>query len=274
MSAGIAPYAPLLDVDAGWDAHRTVFTLGPGDLVEANLALARAAVAHVDLRGHRGVHVRMGAIDVIPFVPLTGDYVAAHWLAEALSIRLADELALPVYRYGVGSRSLFDVRRDGFEGLAESMLLTPPDWGPHHPHPTAGAVAVGVRDVLIAFNVCLAQDDLSLARHVARTVRTSGGGLHGVMALGWRTPHLGCTQVSMNLTDWHRTPPHVVLERIRELAEVSGSELVGMIPLGAMEAAATFYATDLEGAVARMGLRVVKPFELREKVLEYALGLA
>jgi glutamate formiminotransferase len=271
LSAAAGASARVLDVDPGWDAHRVVLTLTGGDLVEANFQLARTAVEHIDLRTHRGVHVRMGAIDVIPFVPMGGEVDECHAMARALSERIAFELKVPVYRYGLGSRDLFAVRRDGFEGLAETMALVPPDYGPLRPHRTAGAVAVGVRDVLIAFNVCLAGEDLKLARHVARQVRASAGGLHGVMALGWHTPSLGCAQVSMNLTDWRRTPPHVVYEAIRALAPVAGSELVGMMPLGALEAAAAYYRTDLAGAARAMGLDRVKPFDLERKVIELAV---
>lgn len=277
FAEAVRPHARVLHVDPGWDANRSVFTLaphrdaGPEGLVEANLALARACLAELDLRIHRGVHVRMGVVDVIPFVPLHGEQEEAKALAHALSTRIADELGLPVYRYGAGSRDLRSVRREGFEVLPETMASIPPEYGPAVPHATGGAVAVGVRDVLVAFNVCLATEDVALARRVAKAVRASSGGLPGVLAIGWHTPHLGCAQVSMNLTDWKRTPPHVVVDAIAELAPVAGAELVGMIPLAALEAAARHYGTDLEGAVRRMGLDRVKPFSLAEQVLDYRL---
>jgi glutamate formiminotransferase len=271
LAAAVSPHTRLLDVDAGWDAHRAVLTLAGGDLVAANLALARAAVAAVDLRRHDGIHVRMGAIDVIPFVPMGGEVAACLALAHQLSVRIAEELEVPVYRYGLGSRALRSVRRTGFEALPATLAEIPPDYGPRVAHPSAGAVAVGVRDVLIAFNVCLATDDVALARRVARAVRASSGGLPGVMAIGWSTPAYGVAQVSMNLTDWRATPPHVVYEAIRKLAPVAGAELVGMIPLGALEAAAAFYRTDLDGAVRALGLDRIKPFALAHKVLEYRL---
>jgi glutamate formiminotransferase len=265
-------HAHLLHTDPGWDANRTVLTLrdGPGsDLVEANVALAKAAMERIDLRTHTGIHVRMGAIDVIPFVPNDGDYDACFAMADRLARRLGD-LGLPVWRYGIGSRSLREVRRSGFEELPETMKRIPPDFGPREPHPTAGAVAVGVRDVLIAFNVCLATEDVGVARQVARKIRESSGGLRGVLALGWHTPSFGCAQVSMNLVNWRVTPPHVVYEAIAELAPVAGSELVGMIPIGPIEAAAEHWGCDPEGAVDRLGLRRVRPFSLTERVLEYA----
>lgn len=261
----------LLDVDAGWDAHRTVLTLA-GDLVEANLRIARVAVQHIDLTRHSGIHVRMGAVDVIPLVPNDGDVEGCLAMADTLSRRLADELGLPVWRYGIGARDLRGVRRGGFEELAATMAEIPPDFGPRVPHPTAGAVAVGVRDVLIALNVCLDTSDVAVARRAARAVRSSSGGLPGVLAIGWYTPTFGCAQVSMNLVDWRVTPPHAAMEAVARIAPVTGCELVGMIPLGALEAAAEHWGTDVEGAVARLGLGRAKPFSLAAKVLPGPAG--
>ena len=267
--AAACSVAHVLDVDPGVDAHRSVLTLtGPHErLADATFTLARWAVEHIDLRHHRGIHVRMGAIDVIPFVPMGGETTVCHGLADAVSQRIAEELRLPVYRYGAGARSLRSVRRGGFEELASTMAQIPPDWGPPTPHPTAGAVAVGVRPVLVAFNVSLDTTDVLLARKVARAVRASNGGLPAVMAIGWYCPSYGCAQVSMNLTDWTVTPPHVAFEAVRSLAPVRGSELVGMMPTGALEAAARHWGTDLAGAAATLNLSLHKPFDPARKLI-------
>jgi glutamate formiminotransferase len=278
MHAALADHCTVLHADSGADANRTVFTLADGDLVAATLALGRVARDRCDLRVHRGIHVRMGAIDVVPFVPNAppggardGELAWCRDLAEEAGRRFAAELALPVWRYGLDSRALRSVRREGFEVLASTLAEVPPDFGPARPHPTAGAVAVGVRFPLVAFNVCLATREVAEARRVARLVRASAGGLPGVMAIGWYTPSFGCAQVSMNLTAWWETPPHVVYERIRALTPVAGSELVGMIPRGALTAAADFYGTDLDGAADRLGLRYCKPFDPGREVLDEAL---
>lgn len=264
--------ARVLDVDAGRDAHRAVLTLDGEHLHEGCFQLARVAVSRIDLRHHRGIHRRMGAIDVIPFVPLDGDLAGAEAMAGELSRRLAAELELPVFRYGIGYRSLPEVRGKGFEDLASAMALHPPEHGPARPHPTAGAVAVGVRQVLVAFNVSLDTSDVSVARRVARDIRASSGGMPGVQALGWLAESLGCAQVSCNLLDWAASPPHAVLEAVRARAPVRGCELVGMIPLGAVRAAAAFYGVDLAEVGARMGLGLHKGFTLDTKVLEYRMG--
>lgn len=270
IAAMVEACAPgrVLDVDPGHDAHRTVITLD-GDLGSACFGLARRAVELLDLRNHHGIHPRMGAIDVIPIVANHEEVEQCREIAHALSVRIARELELPVFRYGIGARSLRSVRRFGFEGLHQLFADTAPDYGPARPHPSAGAVGIGVRRPMIAFNVCLESDDLALAQRIARAVRASAGGLPEVLAMGWRTPSFGCVQVSMNLTDWRRTPPHVVFDTIRHLAPVRGCELVGMIPEGAMHAAALHYRTDLEGVVETWKLGCVKPFVLAEKILEW-----
>lgn len=286
LAAAAGEHCHVLHLDPGPDANRTVFTLAGGDLPAALFAMAEVAVRAVDLRTQRGVHVRMGAIDVIPFVPnpvATDDprpwdpaeMAACGALARGLGERLAAELALPGWAYGHGVRELRAVRREGFEVLPATMAELPCEYRPLGvplaPHPSAGAFATGARPQLVAFNVCLATKDVAVARRVAKAVRGSAGGLPGVMAIGWYTPGFGCAQVSMNLTRWWETPPHLVLERIRALAPVLGSELVGMMPLGALTAAAEFYGTDLDGAADRLGLRYCKPFSLDVHVLDFAL---
>lgn len=251
----------LLDVSADPSHHRAVLTYaGDADvLARASRALVQRAIALIDLRRHRGVHPRMGAVDVMPFVPLDGstleDCVA---LARRVGALLADEFAIPVFLYEAAAtaparRRLEDVRRGEFEGL-RAKLADPawtPDFGPAEAHPTAGAIAIGARLPLIAFNVVLATDRLAVAREVAAVVRERGGGLPGVKALGLPLPHRQLVQVSMNLVDYRQTPPAAAFEAVRHEAHARGvevleSELVGLIPRAAL-AATTPEALRLRG---------------------------
>ena len=243
----------VLGLSADPDHHRAVLTLvGDGDRVlEAAFAVAVAAVELIDLRNHQGVHPRFGAVDVIPFVPLGTtpmDYCVD--LARRLGARLGQELGLPVFLYEAAAtrperRNLAYVRRGEFEGLAARLARgdDPPDFGPAVPHPSAGAVAVGARPPLVAFNAVLGTSDLRVARAVARAVRGRDGGLSGVKALGLPLPSRGTVQVSMNLVDPERATLWRVLEMVRREAArygvpVTATEVVGMIPLGALVAAA------------------------------------
>jgi len=243
--------ARLLDVHADPDHHRSVYTLvGTDDaLVETLLAGARRAVDVIDLRGHEGVHPRIGALDVCPIVPLRPeDEERARAVALALADRLAGELELPVFFYGRlrdDAREPSELRRGGTEELARRLAAGEivPDRGPAELHPTAGGVILGVRRPLIAFNVNLRTRDIEVARAVARVVRERDGGFPGVRALGLDLPAAGLAQVSMNVTDWEAAALHEIVARIRTEAEahgaeVAGSELVGLMPAGAAVAAA------------------------------------
>lgn len=248
-AAGAVAGARVLDVSSDPDHNRTVLTfVGASDAVyEAACRVADAAVAHVDLNHHEGVHPRIGAIDVVPFVPLYRASMAeCVALAHRFASYAAESLGLPVYLYanaapGGASRGLAAIRRGGFEGLrpAIGMPERRPDLGPARVHPTAGAVAVGARGVLIAMNVDLAGGDLTIARTIARGVRESSGGLPAVRALGMWLPRRGLAQVSMNLLDYHRTPPLVAFERVRDEAQrrgvgVAAGELIGCAPRDAL----------------------------------------
>jgi len=227
--------------------HRSVLTiLGEGEiLVDAAVALAGIAAARIDLREHRGVHPRIGALDVLPFVPL-GDATleAASALARTAAERIWERWRVPSYYYGAASatgRTLPAVRQGQFEGLAGRADA--PDVGALHP--SAGAIAVGARPILIAFNVDLATGDLAVAKEIARIVRERDGGLRTLRALGLRTGP-GTVQVSLNVTMYHATPLYRVVETIRALAaerdvEVLGSELIGCLPLDAVTASADYY---------------------------------
>ncbi|MGE3509841.1 MAG: glutamate formimidoyltransferase [Vicinamibacterales bacterium] len=239
----------VLDVSSDAAHHRSVFTFaGDADAVAtASLALVERAIALIDLRTHRGVHPRLGAVDVLPFVPLEGvtlDTCVA--LARRVGAEAAARWRLPVYLYEAAAssearRRLEDVRRGEFEGLALRMRdpAWAPDFGPSEPHPSAGALIVGARLPLIAFNVNLDSDDLAVARAIARVVRERSGGLPAVKALGLPLADRGVVQVSMNLTDFTRTSPRVAFEAVRREAarrgvQVRETELVGLIPRAAL----------------------------------------
>jgi glutamate formiminotransferase len=243
--------ARLLDVHADRDHHRSVYTLvGTGtELVETLVRGIHRAVELIDLRRHEGAHPRVGAADVVPLVPLRPEQEeAAREAALELSDRIAAELELPVFLYGrltVDGREPAFFRRGGPEELQRRVDAGElvPDRGPPRLHPTAGAVLVGVRRPLIAFNVNLRATDVEVARNIARLVRERDGGFPGVRALGLDLPSAGLVQVSMNVTDWEASALHEIVERIVEAArergaEVSGSELVGLMPAGAAVAAA------------------------------------
>ena len=237
--------ARLIDVHSDVDHHRSVFTIiGRGDDVERSvLALARAAVELVDLTKHRGAHPRIGAIDVIPFVPLRGasmrDAVAA---AHRLGLVFASEADVPVFFYGEAAPrrdrcELPVVRKGGFERLAERLCAPGwrPDAGPAVPHPTAGATVVGARAPLVAFNAVLDNGDVAAANAISRAIRESSGGLPAVRAMGVLLASRGLAQVSMNLLDYRRTSPRTVSERIEAEARRLGRavreyELVGCAP--------------------------------------------
>ncbi len=242
------PGVSLMDVHADVDHHRSVYSFAgaPHAVEAAAFALAARVIATLDLRDHRGVHPRIGALDVVPFVPLAGctmREVAA--LARRVGAAVAAHHALPVYYYGhaasrAGRRRLPDARRGGYEGLAARLATgdDPPDDGPARFDPRAGAVLVGARGLLVAFNVWLDSADLEHARAIARIARESSGGLPGVQALGVPLPSRGVVQVSMNLLDIDRTPIPVVFDLVREHASRRGvavlrSELVGLAPRSA-----------------------------------------
>jgi glutamate formiminotransferase len=232
----------LLDVHSDADHHRSVFTLVGDDdeLVDSLLAGIAKTVELVDLREHLGVHPRVGAADVVPVVPLSPDEMElAVGAAHVLAGRIADDLGLPVFLYGeagFGRRPAF-FRRGGLDGLrrlVEAGELMP-DAGPPELDPRSGAVLVGARHVLIAYNLELATDDVEVAVAIARAVRESSGGMPGVQAIGLRLPESGRFQVSMNVIDVERARLHELVQRVRSEAaargvEVRAGELVGLVP--------------------------------------------
>jgi len=251
------PGAVLLDLEMDPDHHRSVITFvaPPEAAVEAALAGAAKAVELIDLNTHRGAHPRIGALDVLPFVPLAGVSMedCVH-LAERAAAELWKRLRIPCYLYEAAAKrpervQLENIRRGQFEALREEMGKNPerdPDVGEPVLHPTAGATAVGARKFLIAYNILLRTPDVEIAKQIARAVRFSSGGYRYVKAMGVELASRGMAQVSMNLTDFESTPVHRVFETVKREAErfgvaVAESEIVGLVPKKALEMAAEYY---------------------------------
>lgn len=241
--------AHLLHASSDPSHHRTVFTVaGTGDALHgAMLALVAAAVEHIDLGRHTGVHPRLGAVDVMPFVPLAGATMAdAVALARRVAAAAADRFGLPVFLYEEAApaphrRRLDQLRAGGLEGLSARMRHPEwvPDAGPCVPHPTAGVMAVGARWPLVAFNVNLETADLTVARRIAAAIRARDGGLPGVKALGLWLAHRGLAQVSMNLVDLRHTTVAGAFDAVVAAARGLGvavleSEIVGLVPRAAL----------------------------------------
>jgi glutamate formiminotransferase len=250
------PDVRLLDLSSDASHNRSVLTLAGGavGLEQAVLALVERAVAEIDLRTHRGEHPRVGAVDVVPFVPIEGVTMSeCVALATRVGAAIAGRFGVPVYLYEEASanparKSLEDIRRGGFEGLAVKMMQPgwAPDFGPPAPHPTAGATIVGARMPLVAYNVNLATDRLDVAKKIAAAIRFSSGGFRHVKAMGVRLADRGTVQVSMNLTNYRQTPIALVFETIKREAARYGvavveSEIVGLVPSAALLDAAQFY---------------------------------
>ena len=248
-----APGVVLLDRTSDADHNRSVLTfLGDGEpLVAAMTALVEASLAAIDLRTHRGAHPRLGAVDVIPFVPVRGATTAeCVALAKTLGQTLAERFGLPVYLYEDAAsaperQNLATIRKGEFEGLAKKMAgaAWAPDFGPPAPHPSGGAVVVGARAPLIAYNVNLGTSDLAVADRIAKAIRHLSGGYRFVKAMAVKLEARGQVQVSINMTNFEKTPLHRVFETVRSEAErhgvpVVGSEIVGLVPQAALLAAA------------------------------------
>lgn len=283
----------LLDRTSDASHNRSVFTLAgeAGDVTEALERLVAAAIHDIDMDVHTGEHPRIGAVDVIPFVPLADttmdDCVA---LAQAFGERLATRFELPVFLYAQAAArpervKLSDVRRGQYEGLKAEIDQRgrEPDFGPARMHPSAGAVAVGARPFLIAYNINLASEDVELAKRIARRVRESGGGLPKVQGNGFWIEELRRAQVSMNLLDFSVTPLWLVWETVRDIAaedgvELAESELIGLAPLAAfLDVAVRAGAPDddpiearLAAAAAFLRLRDFSPLQALELRLEAA----
>jgi glutamate formiminotransferase len=218
------------------------------------LALFEAAIPRIDLTRHRGEHPRMGAVDVVPFIPIRGASVAdCVALSRDVGNEIATRFGIPVFLYEDSAtadsrRNLADVRKGEFEGLASKMesAAWKPDFGPDRPHPTAGAVAVGARPPLIAYNINLGTRDLAVADRIAKSIRHIGGGFRYVKAMAVDLADRGLVQVSINMTNYKKTPLHRVFECVKSEAERHGvpivaSEIVGLTPAEALYMAAEHY---------------------------------
>lgn len=276
--AAAAPGVRVLDVSSDPDHNRTVLTLlGEGDDLAAAVAeLAAAAIAHIDVGGHSGVHPFLGALDVVPFVALEpGHMPAAVEAARRAAGALAD-LGPPVFLYGEAASepsraALADHRRGGLPRLGERMASGEwlPDRGPNRLHSTGGAMCVGARPPLVAFNLLLNTGEVAAARRIAASLRESGGGPPGVRALGFFLDGRGQAQVSVNLTDCERTSLLDVVRRADELAHTVGvriveTEIVGLAPLAAV-APATL--KSLHAAEEALRLRELSAGQILETYL-------
>jgi glutamate formiminotransferase len=246
----------LLDYSADKDHNRMVVTAvgEPEALKDAVVEAVGIAVKAIDLNTHRGEHPRIGAVDVIPFIPLKGcGMEEAIDLSKAAAGEIAGLYNIPVFMYEKSAsaphrRNLADIRKGGFEGLDDKLRRPEwqPDYGRPAKHPTAGAVAVGARPVLIAYNINLGTDNVNIAKSIAGKVRCSGGGLRGCKAMGVKLEEKGITQVSMNLTDYALTSIYQAFEAVKTEARrygtaVIGSEIIGLAPMDAIVDAAAYY---------------------------------
>ncbi len=311
----------LLDVDPGAETNRTVVTIvgAPDDVVEAAFRAIQMASQVIDMSKHSGAHARMGATDVCPFIPVSGltmdDCVA---LAKKLAERVGNELGIPVYLYEAAAsrpewQNLATVRKGEYEGLA--MKLKDPDWkpdfGPAEFNSRSGATVIGARKFLIAYNVNVNSRSKRLAHNIALDIRERGrwkrdenkkfvrdengekvrqsGLLKACKAVGWHIPEYDRAQISMNLTDFELTAPHMAFDACESCAakyglRITGSELVGLIPLDAMLQAGKHYlkkqnlslgATErmiVETAIQSLGLNEITPFDPDEKIIEYRIA--
>jgi glutamate formiminotransferase / formiminotetrahydrofolate cyclodeaminase len=304
----------LLHVDIGKDAHRTVMTFAgiPEAVVEAAFLAVKKASELIDMRLHKGIHPRFGATDVLPLIPVAGITMEETiTLARKLGQRIGTEIGSHVYCYEFAAfeekrRNLANCRAGEYEGLPDKIKKPEwlPDFGPAQFNATTGATAVGARNFLIAYNITLDTTDVNIAKTIAAEIREIGkkvtitgtngdkhtihqpGLFKGLKAIGWPLPQYHKTQVSTNITDITRVPVHILFEKVKEIAghystQVTGSELVGLIPKTIMLDAGKYYgqphalSSDEEYiglAVKKLGLADLAPFHITERILEFALA--
>jgi len=298
----------LLNTSIGYHANRTVFTIAgnPKQMIEAMDQFYGIALKNIDMRKHSGVHPRSGAIDVCPFVPLKGISMNdANNYAIELGEIVAEKYGIPVFFYektaSVAHRqSLSSIRKGEYEGWQYKISL--PEWKPDRGlakfNRASGITVIGARNFLLAYNVNVDNCDLDIVKVIARQMRESGisiqhgsrilhqpGMLHAVKAIGWYISDFKRFQVSMNLTDLNVTPMHVAFETVKKLAgyynaKVTGSELIGMMPMHCLSDAIAYYGVDFndlpkarEEVVKIMGLHEISPFIIKDRIIEYKLGL-
>lgn len=294
----------LLHIDRGYTANRTVFTFAgsPLQVIEAAFLAVKKAAETINMAYHKGVHPRIGATDVLPLIPVTGiSMEETVKLSYKLAQRIGDELGIPVYCYENSARfedrrKLENIRKGGYEGLSEKIMDEEwtPDFGPREFNTCSGATILGAREFLVAYNVNLDTTSELIATKIAGEIRESGhstivdgnltivpGLLPTVKAIGWYIDEYKMAQVSTNLTNINTVPVHAVYETVKEVAKkynvnVTGSEIIGLVPLSVLTAAGMFYAeTDLHDkdliniAIDRLGLRSVSDFKPEERILDY-----
>jgi glutamate formiminotransferase / 5-formyltetrahydrofolate cyclo-ligase len=285
----------LLDRTSDPSHNRSVLTMaGEAAAVERALeATIEVAIDAIDMEVHRGEHPRIGAVDVIPFVPLgTTTLDACVVLARAFGLRIAERFSIPVYLYARAATRpdrvrLADVRRGGYEAvrdqIADAALDRAPDFGPKRTHPRAGAVAIGARPFLIAWNINLETNDVEVAKRIARAVRESGGGLPAVQGNGFAIEELDTAQVSMNLLDFETTPMWRVYDEVARLAAEEGvgireSELIGLAPQAAFDGVAEHAGITLRDDATARFAAAARYLKLRDAdplmVLEQRLAAA
>lgn len=311
----------LLDVDPGADTNRTVVTIvgDPESVIESAFLGIKRGSELIDMKKHSGAHARMGATDVCPFVPISGTTMDdCVKYSKQLAKRVGEQLKIPIFLYEFSAVNndrinLASIRSGEFEGMTEKLLLPGwnPDYGPAKPHTTAGVTAIGARNFLIAYNINLNTKDKNIATDISLDIREQGrnkrdehgkfvrdkngvpikapGILKSCKAVGWYIDEYGLAQVSMNLTNFNDTPPHIAFEETRKQARkrgvrVSGSELVGLIPLESMITAGKYYLAKqkrsigipikdiIHIAIKSMGLDDLAPFDPNEKIIEYRIG--
>ena len=268
----------IMDYSPDADHNRTDVTLmgEPEEVKKAALAMSMKAVELIDMNKHRGEHPRMGAMDVVPFIPLMGTTMdECIELAKQFASEFSEKSGVPCYLYEEAAtrpdrKNLVNIRRGEFEGLKEEIGKNDdkkPDYGPNRIHPTAGATAVGARFFLIAFNVNLATGDISIAKSIAKAVRHSSGGYRYVKAMGFEIKERGIVQVSMNMVNYRGTPLFRVFETVKREAarygiNVMGSEIVGLVPMEALTDVVDFYLRlekfDMEQVIEKRLLEQIK----------------
>jgi glutamate formiminotransferase / formiminotetrahydrofolate cyclodeaminase len=298
-----APGVKLLDVDPGESTNRTVVTFvgEPDDVVEAAFQAARVAYELIDMTGHTGEHPRLGAVDVVPFIPVSGVTMEeCVELSRRFGQRVGEELGVPIYLYEEAQpkehrKAMRQIRAGEYEGLAERITRPEwaPDFGPAEFKPRSGATVTGARFFLIAYNVNILGTK-NQAHRLALDVREQGRGpdepgrFEAVKGLGWELEEHGIAQVSMNLDNYQVSPMHAVFEAIKEGAAeldvgVAGSEVVGLVPLEAVLMAADYYIEreklfilderqKVRLAIDRLGLSSINPFRPEEKIIEYMVA--
>ena len=286
--------ARLLNVDSNEDANRTVLTLAgtPEQIERVCFVLFNVCAQYIDMRFHTGEHPRLGAVDVCPLVPINGISLQETTIfADRLARRVADELHIPVYLYETSAstqerQNLAFLRQGEYESLPKKLKTLPPDYGPHTFTETvarSGASVIGARNFLIAFNISLNTQNVLAAIEIAAKLREKDGGLPGVKAIGWYMKDYKCAQVSFNVTDFHKSNLQDVFEACwREAAarglQITGSELIGLVPQEAILKAGKFYApketnedTLIAVAAEHLLLHKIRPFVPNERILEKIL---